>query len=205
MGLKPWAKPMWLQDANGNKMPYEQYLQLAGAGLTSLTDDPTNDRTVATLAGGGAGGGLQIGELGWWEQAPDNRTIVNPGASDLFMNTAMTNPPDFLDANGFIQTFGIYAVYMAIEVVSAGVAGQTLFLGSPFNMGIPIDLDSATGFRDNDYAYNTAPDIVCLANNGDLNSVGFGNGGFGWHASLSSGATGWSLSLLPFLLQVAHV
>jgi hypothetical protein len=229
-------------------MPYERFLQLTGAGLGSLTDDPNNDRTIADLAGGGGGslsvtdgthtvnpateidftsgatvtdggsgiaqvaitgggggGGLQIGELGWNEQAPDNRTVVNPGHTDLSMNTAISSPPDFLDNNGFIQTFGIYSAYLAIKVLSSGTAGQFLYISSPFNMGIPIDLDAATGYTDPDYAYNTPPDIVCLATNSDLNAVGFGEGGFGWHVSLPSSATGWSLSVLPFLLQVAHL
>lgn len=195
-----------------------------GGGSLSVTDgattvDPateidfTSGATVTNLGSGkagvaitgGGGGGLQIGELGWNEQAPDARTVINAGDTDHQTSTTITGPPDFLDGSGFIQTFGIYAAYLAIKVLSAGAAGQVMYISSPFNMGIPIALDSFTGHTDPDYAYNTPPDVVCLANNGDLNAVGFGNGAFAWFCSIPAGAAGWSLSVLPFLLQVAHV
>lgn len=60
MSLKPWAKPSWLQDAAGAEMPYEKFLQLTGAGVTSLTDDPANSRTVADLAAGGGSGNVKL-------------------------------------------------------------------------------------------------------------------------------------------------
>jgi hypothetical protein len=55
--LAPWAKPQWIQDADGNPMPVEKFLQLTGTAVTSVSDDPTNDRTVADLTSGGGGGG----------------------------------------------------------------------------------------------------------------------------------------------------
>lgn len=58
MGLKPWDKS-WLQDSAGNEMPVEKLLQLTGSAVTSLTDDPDNERTVAEIDGGG-GGSLSV-------------------------------------------------------------------------------------------------------------------------------------------------
>ena len=111
--IKPFAKPSWLQDAAGDPLPSEQFLQLVGTAVTSLTDDPANKRTIADLTAGGGGGGgagLQITKYPFAYNTPNlatGHTVKTFAADELLIDAwvqitqGWNASPGFLDIGDF--------------------------------------------------------------------------------------------------------
>lgn len=105
----------------GVALPKQPILDFEGAGIT-VADDPTNGRTVATVAGGGSGGGLP----------PPVRFAFGTGGG-----TSSTAPPS-----------GSRILRAAVEVTTPFTPGTTLSLGKSGSISLIFGtgtVDSALG------------------------------------------------------------
>jgi hypothetical protein len=88
----------WIENAAGVLLPYRPRVQFTGSAVSSVTDDPTNNRTVVDLTGGGGGGGPLTsqftgfpGELGGGNFSNLPNVILDPAADwdDIGIPTAV--------------------------------------------------------------------------------------------------------------------